>query len=194
MIVLRKNPKTTTKDQPMKLVYKIVPPEFLTSLPDGIKYVQKQGQDFLVVEQLFCPDGHSLMADHVRLHGEPSICLEATIGNQHGRIFVDAFWGGHDKLYSFIPTDAERHSLTRARCPHCGISLMTDRICPLERCGSPQAIALLLPGGVNRILVCARLGCPDHELVIQQMPEKISRKLRSINYFGKYHDDMFRGI
>lgn len=178
----------------MKLVYKTVPPEFLTSLPEGIKYVQRKGQDFLVVEQLFCPDGHSLMADHVRLHGEPSICLEATIGNQHGRIFVDAFWGSHDKLFSFIPTDAERHSLTEVRCPHCGVSLMTERVCPIERCGSPRAISLLLPGGLNRILVCARLGCPDHELVVQQMPEEISRKLRSINYFGEFHDDMFRGI
>ena len=178
----------------MKLVYKEVPVEFLTALPEGIKYVQKKGKDFLVIEQLYCRDGHSLMADHVRLHGEPSVCLEAKIGNLQGRIFVDAFWGSHDKLYSFIPTEIDLHSLTEAHCPHCGVSLMTERTCTYENCGCSQAIVLNLPGGVNKILVCAKLGCPEHELVIQQMPEEIARKVRNINYFGEFHDDMFRGI
>lgn len=178
----------------MKLVYKEVPIEFLTALPEGIKYVQKKGKDFLVIEQLYCRDGHSLMADRVRLHGEPSICLDARIGNHQGRIFVDAFWGSHDKLYSFIPTEVDLHSFTEAHCPHCGVSLMAERMCTYEGCGCSRAIVLNLPGGVNKILVCAKLGCPEHELVIGQMPEEVSRKIRNINYFGEFHDDMFRGI
>jgi hypothetical protein len=184
----------SAKEGIMKLVYKTVPVEFLTALPEGIKYVQKRGKDFLVIEQLYCRDGHSLMAEHVRLHGEPSICLDAKVGSQQGRIFVDAFWGSHDKLYSFIPTEVDLHSYTEACCPHCGLSLMAERKCPYEGCGCSQAIVLHLPGGVNRILVCARLGCPDHELVVQRLPQGITRKLRKINYFGEFHDDMFRGI
>lgn len=178
----------------MKLVYKVVPAEFLAALPEGIKYVQKQGKDFLVIEQLYCRDGHSLMAEHVRLHGEPSICLDAKIGSRRGRVFVDAFWGSHDKLYGFLPSEADLHSITEAHCPRCGISLMIERICGYEGCGCRQAILMNLPGGVNKILVCAKHGCPDHELVIQRIPEEITRKLKKINYFGEFHDDMFRGI
>lgn len=178
----------------MKLVYKEIPVEFLAALPEGIKYVQKQGKDFLVIEQLYCRDGHSLMADHVRLHGEPSICLDAAIGSQRGRVFVDAFWGSHDKLYSFIPTETDLHGILEAHCPHCGISLMAPRECMYEGCGALQAIVLNLPGGVNRIMVCAKHGCPDHELIIQRIPEEITRRVRKINYFGEFHDDIFRGI
>lgn len=178
----------------MQLVYKKVPVEFLQALPEGIKYVQKKNQDFLVIEQLYCRNGHSLMAERVRLHHEPSICLDAKIGSQTGRIFVDAFWGSHDKLYSFMPTDADRHSIIEASCPHCGISLMADWQCPAEGCGCKQAIVLNLPGGVNTIMVCAKLGCPEHELAIQQMAEEVRRKIKSINYFGEFQDDMFRGI
>jgi hypothetical protein len=178
----------------MKLVYKEVPVEFLAALPEGIKYVQKQGKDFLVIERLYCRDGHSLMADHVRLHGEPSICLDARIGSHQGRVFVDAFWGSHDKLYSFIPAEADLHSIMEARCPHCGISLLAPRECFYEGCGSRQAIVFNLPGGVNKIMVCARHGCPDHELIIQRIPEEVTRRVRKINYFGEFHDDMFRGI
>ncbi len=178
----------------MQLVYKKVPIEFLRALPEGIKYVQKKGKDFLVIEQLYCRDGHSLMAERVRLHNEPSICLDARIGGHAGRIFVDAFWGSHDKLYSFIPKDTDRHSIIEASCPHCGISLMADRPCQTEGCGCDQAIVLNLPGGVNKIMVCARLGCPEHELSVQQMSEEVRRKVKSINYFGEFQDDMFRGI
>lgn len=178
----------------MQLVYKEVPMEFLATLPEGIKYVQKQGRDFLVIEQLYCKDGHSLMADHVRMHGEPSIRLDARIGKKRGLIFVDAFWGSHDKLYSFLPSEAEAHSITEAWCPHCGVSLMTERHCTFAGCGSDLAILLHLPGGVNRILVCAKHGCPDHDLVIQRLPEEITRRIRKINFFGEFHDDMFKGI
>jgi len=178
----------------MKLVHKEVPAEFLAALPEGIKYVQKQGKDFLVIEQLYCSEGHSLMADHVRIHGEPSICLDAKIGSLRGRIFIDAFWGSHDKLYSFIPGEAEMHSITEAWCPHCGISLMTERHCTFEGCGSTQAILFYLPGSVNRIMVCAKHGCPDHDLIIERIPEEVTRRVQKINYFGEFHDDMFKGI
>jgi hypothetical protein len=178
----------------MKLTYKHVPVEFLAALPEGIKYVQKEGMDFLVIEQLYCREGHSLMAEHVRLHGEPSICLDARIGSQRGRIFVDAYWGSHDKLYGFIPREADLTSITEAHCPHCGISLLTERHCSYNGCGSGEAILLNLPGGINTILVCARHGCPDHELHIKRMPEAITSKLRKINYFSESYDDMFQGI
>ena len=97
----------------MKLTHNTIPKEFLSHIPRGIKYVMRNGKDFLVVEQVFCPNGHSLMVDHVRLHGEPSICLRLRIGKDEGMIYLDSFWGSHDKLYNFIPESERRGGARR---------------------------------------------------------------------------------
>ena len=59
--------------------------------------------DFLLVEAAFCPRGHSLIVDSVRIHDEASVKLKLIIGDESGFVFVDAFWGSHAKLFSFIP-------------------------------------------------------------------------------------------
>ena len=80
-----------------------VPLEFVGILPEGIKYFSRHGKDFLVVENVLCPNGHSLMADAVRINGEPTIRMGVEIGPQKGNFFIDSFWGSHEKLYDFIP-------------------------------------------------------------------------------------------
>lgn len=178
----------------MQLNHREVPVEFLSAMPEGIKYVQKKGKDFLVVEQLYCKKGHSLMAEDMRMHGEPSICIKIKIGLHKGLIYIDAFWGSHDKLYSFLPADSAKRCVTEAYCPECGEPLMIDRKCEDEMCGCHHGIVMLLPGGLNHIVICGRHGCFDHEMVVQELPRNISRKIQEINYFGEFHDDMFEGI
>lgn len=178
----------------MKLTHKKVPVEFLAALPEGIKYVQKQGKDYLVIEELLCSEGHSLMVDSVRLHGESSIRLRAKIGAHEGDIYVAAFWGSHEKLYSFIPTDADRNTITEAFCPQCSTSLLIDFDCPHEGCDCNKAIEFHLPGGANKIIVCAKHGCPEHQLLIQDMPNEVAQLISEINFFGQHDDDMFGGI
>jgi hypothetical protein len=112
-------------------------------------------------------------------------------------MFVDAFWGGHEKLYGFIPEPG----IVAAACPSCGCSLIAKRECPEGCCD--QCIVLSLPGG-NKIFVCARLGCPGHHLHIAEMPESViaqvddinfsKQDVRDANYFSAPSDDIFRGI
>jgi hypothetical protein len=112
-------------------------------------------------------------------------------------MFVDAFWGGHEKLYGFIPTPG----VVSAACPSCSRSLIVQRECPEGCCD--QCIVLALPSE-NKIFVCARLGCPGHHLHIAQMPESIIAQvddinfshegIRDTNYFSAPTDDIFRGI
>ena len=164
----------------MKLQHKQIPEEFLKSVPAGFRHVRREGRDFLVVEQVFCPDGHCLMADSVRLHGEPSIRLQLVTGTASGLIFVDAYWGSHDKLYGFIP---EPGGCGAVSCPECGRSLLVkEEQCSV--CDSPHHIQLILPGGRNRILVCARLGCPEHRLLVDGLAPAIVEQVSGINYFG----------
>lgn len=168
----------------MKLIHKSIPQEFLNHLPKGIKYVMKNGKDFLVVEQVFCPEGHSLMVDHVHLHNEVSIKVIARIGNNEGKVFLDAFWGSHDKLYSFIPKKKELSKKNDILCPVCNCSLIVKREIPCEMCGETKFIVLCLPGSYNRIELCAKLGCPEHHLIVHDVSERVSEIVSDINYFG----------
>lgn len=181
----------------MKLIDKAIPAEFLEMLPEGFLFLNKHGRRFLVVEEVTCPAGCSLMDDAVKLHGEPSIKMQIETEEVGGLMFVDAFWGGHEKLYGFIP----KAGIVRAACPSCGHSMIVKRECPEGCCD--ECIVLALPGD-NKIFVCARLGCPGHHLHIAEMPESIIAQVDDINfsgegsqdanYFSAPTDDMFRGI
>jgi hypothetical protein len=186
----------------MELVHNEIPKEFLDVLPEGIKYIARQGKTFLVVEDVRCPKGHSLMVDTVRIHGEPAIKIHVKIGKQEGSFFIDAFWGSHKKLFDFLP-DVQGAVVVEASCPECGTSLMTDDRCDASGCGEAKHIQLILPrsswtedqgGEKNKVLVCGRLGCPGHRLDIQKVPDGVIQKISDINFFGSQIDDYFGGI
>ena len=64
----------------MQLKHTEIPVEFIQHLPDGMKLVTRHGQQFLVVDELYGPNGEALMSDNVRIHGERSIELAVDIG------------------------------------------------------------------------------------------------------------------
>jgi len=179
----------------MELKHTSIPSEFLTVLPEGIKFIHKQGKDFLVVEEVYCPKGHSLMVDSVKIHHEPSIRISVTIQDQRGAFYIDAFWGSHAKLFNFIPGNRGDHPDIQAFCPECGVSLMTERECIIDTCDSDTHAVVHLPGEGNKIYVCARMGCPGHYLDVRNLPPTIIQSVSEINYFGvQGEEEMFRGI
>ncbi len=178
----------------MELIYHKVPLEFLRTLPEGIKYINRHGKDFLVVEEVKCPKGHSLMVDTVRIHGEPTIRIDVLIGKEKGSFFIDSFWGSHDKLYTFIPSEKGEQTMVEAFCPVCGVSLMVQDTCSMPGCTSKKAILMTLPGGKNRIYECGRLGCPGHKIAITDIASEIAENVSNINYFGMQSEEIFKGI
>ncbi len=168
----------------MKLVHNEIPVEFLRALPEGMKLVNRHGREFLVVEEVYSRKGTPLVSESVRIHGEPTIRVGVKIGGEEGLIFVDAFWGSHAKLYSFIPDLTSADAIVEAFVPETGESLMVDRRCDVEGCNSRRAIELLLPGGENVIQVCARFGCPGHRIVLAELDEPVADTVSGINYFG----------
>ena len=66
----------------MKLTAKKIPEEFIRAIPRGFRLVNKKGHDYLLVESLFCPNGHNLIVDSVRIHGESSIKLQVVVNQQ----------------------------------------------------------------------------------------------------------------
>ena len=180
----------------MQLIHRKIPREFLEMLPEGMKFINRHGQEFLVVEEVTCSRGHSLMYPNVRIHDEPSICLEVhRPGSEKGLIFVDAYWGSHAKLYSFQAEPDRPMEYVEAFCPHCGVSLVVDRACGNLECDSTKSVEFLLPGEANRIYVCAKLGCPDHSIVVGKVPHEITEEINGINFFGHGdEDEAFGGI
>lgn len=171
-----------------------IPPSFLRSMPKGLRLARKRGRDMLLVESLYCPRGHSLMAESVRIHGEPSVRLNVSIRGGEGHLFLDAFWGSHARLISFLPpTGPDPAPEVEASCPDCGASLMTPGACREPGCGAARRIVLRLPGP-NRIAVCARLGCPGHSLEGDEVPPNLADTVSRINYFGAGADDFFGGV
>lgn len=178
----------------MELRHTKIPGQFLERLPEGLKYLHRHGKEYLVVEELVCPNGHSLMSSSVHIHDEPSIRFRVRNGGQEGLIFLDAFWGSHDKLYSFLPVSAGSRPVLDTFCPECGASLNVDEPCLHPGCGCTTCIVFRLPGGSNRIFVCARLGCPWHRLEVSELPKALARSVSEINYFGHGDDEAFQGI
>jgi hypothetical protein len=180
----------------MEIVRKEIPKEFLETLPEGMKFITKGGKEFLVIEQLYCPNGHNLVDNTVHIHGESAVRIKIKVGDCEGTIFLDAFWGSHAKLYSFIPERSSAMKMLKAFCPVCGTSLIVDVKCNQSKCDSEQSIQLLLPGKNNKILACAKLGCPGHSIEIKEMRKKTVKRVNEINYFGISldDDDLFKGV
>jgi len=179
----------------MQLIHRKIPREFLEMLPEGMKFIHRHGKEFLVVEELLCPNGHSLMVGSVRIHDEPSISITVNRSEGPGLIFIDAYWGSHAKLYNFIADATHPMDYADAHCPHCGVSLVVERECGRMECDSNRSIKLHLPGEGNFVSVCARLGCPDHRIVVGDVPSRIIEAVSEINFFGYGDDDeAFGGI
>lgn len=177
----------------MKLVHNSIPVEFLQAMPEGMKLVNRHGNEFLVVEAVYSRDRTPLVSESVRIHGEPSIRLAVTVGESKGLIFVDAFWGSHAKLWGFLPSQTDDDQIVSAAVPETGESLMIERTCDVEGCSCTRGIELVLPGGENTIQVCARLGCPGHRIVLADLAKPVEDSVSGINFFGagSLEDDWF---
>ena len=177
----------------MELIPKDIPVEFLQILPEGIKLVSRHGHPYLVMDRVEDARGNSLMDDAVHIHGESSVKLKVKVGHTEGLIFVDAYWGSHAKLYSFIP-DFSTGKTVEAFSPIDGSSLMVPWKCPIDGCKETHGIELRLPGGQNTIIVCGKLGCPGHHINVAHVAEGVSESLSNINYFGEGEEELFSAI
>lgn len=174
----------------MELIHTEIPIDLLRNLPEGLKVLSRHGKEYLVVERLYSPKGEDLMSETVRIHGEPSIRLGVRIGGTEGLIFVDAYWGSHAKLYSFIPETGDAAKiLDEVYVPESRASLLVDRPCDVEGCSSERSIELHFPENSAMVYVCARLGCPGHRIELKELPKQVSETVSRINFIGEGDDE-----
>ncbi|MBL8028707.1 MAG: hypothetical protein JNL74_19945 [Fibrobacteres bacterium] len=159
-----------------------IPREFIEKLPEGFKVANRHGSIYVVVEDVRCPNGHNIITDTVRLHGEPSIGIKVKGGGIKGTMYLDPFWGLHQKLFDFMFKSNIPNPLIKAACPHCNASLMTTKRCDTPGCNSDEFIEFSLPGKGNKIDVCARWGCSEHSITIESIGEDTTVQVKKINY------------
>ena len=178
----------------MQVTYKPIPEQFRQNIPQGMRLLQRPEVEVLFVESLYCPNGHNLLVDSVRIHDEPSIKLDIEIRGQKGVVFLDSIWGSHTNLFTTLAQGIQADDAVEAYCPYCGVSLMVPKKCSDPSCSAPRQIELYLPGRRNRIILCPKLTCPHHELVVESISEQVLEIIDEINYFGAGQEDIFGGI
>jgi len=79
-------------------------------------------------------------------------------------------------------------------CRDLRVDLIVDDPCSQAGCKSNRAIMFTLEGKVNKIYVCAKLGCPGHRMEIVNLLPRVLEQVSDINYFGAQADDIFMEI
>ncbi len=159
-----------------------IPHEFMEKLPQGFKVANRHGAIYVVIDDVRCPNGHNLITDSVKLHGEPSIAIRVKGGGIKGNMYLDPFWGLHQKLFDFMFKANFPNPVIKAFCPQCNASLMTRKKCETPGCNNDEFIEFTLPGEGNSISVCARWGCSEHSITIGTIGNEASEGVKKINY------------
>ena len=168
----------------MDLKEQKIPDAFIHNLPEGLKVVNKKGVRYVVVEDIRCPNGHSLLSDRIRIHNEPAVSIRLQGGGSEGMLYLDPFWGLHARLFDFMFKEALQNPIIKAFCPACEAALMVKRACPYPGCKADEYVEFKLPDGKNKIFACGRWGCPEHDMTVTNIPSRVTRLLKNINYPG----------
>lgn len=119
-----------------------------------------------VVVSVKCPHcDHSLMDEANLLNEVPSIHLKARCGEKEGNIHLCSHYGCYDHTCDIELASGE---IAEFSCPHCGTKLSKDTC---EKCNAPMVPLLLENGG--KVSFCSRKGCPQHQIVFENVSDAI---------------------
>ena len=116
----------------------------------------------LIVRELFCQAGHSLISKRAVFNGHPGILLGVGLDEGKGFVAISPVWG--DKTRISIDIDLPVDHIVNLFCPTCGIDLPRYANCG---CGA-DLTALFLTRYANYndcIGVCNRIGCINSRFV-----------------------------
>ena len=114
-----------------------------------------------VIEDSYCPNGHSLISDDVVFFDHSSIHLKARHKKNVSDLFVSPVVG--DKCKVSFDTKLENDVVYELICPTCKVTLPIASPCT---CGG-QLVALYLDKGLKlsrSVTVCSKFGCPNSEV------------------------------
>ena len=124
-------------------------------IPNPVKKVTGAAK-VLMIRELFCPVGHSLISGRAVFNGYPGILLGAGYRENKGLVALSPIYG--DKTRVSIDIDLPEQRIVNLFCPTCGIDLPRYATCSCEA----DLTALFLTRDASYadcIVVCNRIGC-----------------------------------
>ncbi|MBD3225492.1 MAG: hypothetical protein GF313_12255 [Caldithrix sp.] len=130
----------------------------------------KVSSETLYIRHASCPKGHSLMDNHVTIHGHSSLKVIVRFDDKEGILFLDPVYGSFDHDDSDLPLPMGK--VVQLFCPTCKSDL-TD---PHETCHvcSSAMFQFHLPRG-SVIEGCLKKGCFYHKLTSVDGEQQLAR-------------------
>ncbi len=116
----------------------------------------------LVVNQLHCPNGHSLISDRTSFNGRPGILIGIGVENRRGLVALSPIYG--DKTRVAIDIDLPHGALAKLFCPVCNADFPVYANCS---CGG-ELLAVFLNRDASFkdcIGICNRIDCVNARIV-----------------------------
>jgi hypothetical protein len=116
----------------------------------------------LIVRELFCPTGHSLIGDRAVFNGYSGILLGVSLNESKGLVALSPICG--DKTRISLDIDLPDDRIVNLFCPTCGIDLPRYATCG---CGADLTALFLTRKAsfADCIGVCNRIGCINARFV-----------------------------
>lgn len=130
-------------------------------IPNPINKVAAK-DNVLVVNELYCPNGHSLISNRTVFNGHQGILIGIGVDDRRGLVALSPVYG--DKTRVSIDIDLPHGALAKLFCPVCRADLPVYANCS---CGG-ELLALFLTGEANFmdcIGICNRIDCVNARIV-----------------------------
>lgn len=115
-----------------------------------------------VVEECYCPNGHSILTDKAVFQGKPGLTLKLKSPHSEGLLVISPIIGDRDR--TFIDFEKKTGEIVEICCPTCSEPFPVYNVCP---CGA-HLVALFTSAKAQFsqcIGICQRLGCLHSELL-----------------------------
>ena len=128
--------------------------------PKQVSAVLRQ-EKIIVVDQCFCPNGHSLISDRAIFSGFKGIVFKVKRGSEAGIIAVSPVYGCRSRVA--LDLDLNEGTVWEFHCPDCDVALPIYKDC---ECGGKVTVFFTTDKAEfsHSIGICNRVGCHNSDI------------------------------
>lgn len=131
-------------------------------IPNPIKDKTVSAPKVLIINELYCPNGHNLINNRTSFNSYPGILIKVEQAGQIGMIALSPIYG--DKCRITLDIDLKSGETIKMFCPHCDVALPVHSKCS---CGA-DLITLFLtkePRFADCVVICNRVDCANSSII-----------------------------
>ncbi len=131
-------------------------------IPNPGKKELREAREVVLINELYCPNGHSLISKRCSFNGHPGVLLCIKQGNQQGIMALSPVFG--DKTRVTLDIDLYSGETVALCCPTCGDDLPVHSPCA---CGADMVTLFLTKKAdfSNCVGICNRVDCVNAHII-----------------------------